>query len=149
MRGGNRTTTWTPETVKPGPGRPPGARDKIPRSVKASIRKIFEEIASTEPELIRAGIIAGLQAEPPKSFPYLQLAAAYVDGRPAENVKMEIGVRRLTISHRYADGTEYARLFEVGPVDQLTEGDELTLEGEVVAAPALPEAMPLRDTETL
>jgi hypothetical protein len=58
--------------------------------VKASIRAVFEEVASDDPELIRRAVRAGLEAPPPKSFPYLQLAAFYVDGRPVEEIKMQI-----------------------------------------------------------
>jgi hypothetical protein len=144
--GGSRSTTWDAETAveigKRG-GRPLGAKDKVPRSVKASIKKIFEEIGSTDRELIREAIMRGIQAEPPKSFPYLQLAAAYVDGRPAENVKVEIGMRRVNIINRFADGETKMHSYAVGPVDELDATDEpFTIDAEPVVA-ALPAADPV------
>jgi hypothetical protein len=63
-------------------GRKKGSRDKVPRSFKASVRAIFEDIASMKPKVIRNAIVEGLKAPPPKSFPYLQLAATYLDGKP-------------------------------------------------------------------
>lgn len=124
--GGRRSTTWTAETAQavPRPGRPLGAKDKLPRSAKASIKKIFEEVGSTDPEMIRAAIMRGLQAEPPKSFPYLQLAAAYVDGRPVETVKVEVGMRQVRFAHRFYDGTEDVKTVVVGPREQLDEAAE-------------------------
>lgn len=68
----------------PGPGRPKGSRDKVPRTFKASVRAIFAEVAAEQPGLLRDAILRGIQADPPKSYPYLQLAAHYLDGKPAE-----------------------------------------------------------------
>lgn len=65
-------------------GRKKGSKDKIPRSVKASMRAIFEDIATNDPQVIRDAMIKGLTAPPPKSFSYLQLMAHYLDGKPAE-----------------------------------------------------------------
>ncbi len=65
-------------------GRKKGSKDKIPRSVKASIATIYEEIASDTPEIIRDAIVRGLKAPPPKSFPYVNLGALYLDGKPTE-----------------------------------------------------------------
>ena len=50
------------------------------------MRAVFEDIATTEPETIRDAILRGLKAHPPKSLPYLQLAALYLDGPPAQAV---------------------------------------------------------------
>jgi hypothetical protein len=77
---------FTPEA--PGPGRPPGALNKVPPTVKASVRAVFQDIVADEPTLIRDAILKGLHAPPPKSFPYLQLAAAYVDGKPADKLQV-------------------------------------------------------------
>ncbi len=96
--------------MKPGPGRPRGSRDKIPRALKASIRQVFEDIASEDPELIRAAVRAGLTAPPPKSFPYLQLAAAYVDGKPADEIKMRIERPPIRIINEAPDGSSDSRL---------------------------------------
>ena len=51
---------------------------------KASIKRIMKDLATTEPELFRDAIIAGLLAPPPRSFPYIALAAAYLDGKPVD-----------------------------------------------------------------
>jgi cystathionine beta-lyase family protein involved in aluminum resistance len=60
----------------------------VPRTVKASVRAVFADIVATEPALIREAILKGLRAAPPKSFAYLQLCAAYVDGKPADNLQV-------------------------------------------------------------
>jgi len=65
-------------------GRKKGSRDKIPRTFKASVKAIYEEIASNDPGIIRRAIVRGLSAPPPKSFPYVQLGAHYLDGKPTE-----------------------------------------------------------------
>lgn len=79
----------------PGPGRPKGSRDKVPRTFKASVRAIFAEVAEEQPALLRDAILRGIQADPPKSYPYLQLAAHYLDGKPAERPQV-VGLSRLT-----------------------------------------------------
>lgn len=61
----------------------------MPADLRASVKRALEDIARAKPELIREALERGLQAPPPKSFPYLQLAAYYLDGRPAETVKVE------------------------------------------------------------
>ncbi len=65
-------------------GRRKGAKDKIPRTFKASMRAIFEEVAATHPHTLRDAVTKGLTAPPPKSYPYLQLLAHYLDGKPTE-----------------------------------------------------------------
>lgn len=79
----------------PGPGRPSGSPDTVPRRVKASIRTVLQDIVTDDPALIRDAIVKGLRAPPPKSFPYLQLAAAYVDGKPADKLQIR-NYERLT-----------------------------------------------------
>jgi hypothetical protein len=54
------------------------------RVIKASVKRIMDEIVSDDPELIRNAIIDGLQAPAPRSFPYIALAAAYLDGKPID-----------------------------------------------------------------
>jgi hypothetical protein len=75
---------WTREH-HPGakPGRRKGSKNKIPRSVKALILGICEQIVTENPELIRRALVAGLTAKPPRSCPYLQLAVYYLDGTAA------------------------------------------------------------------
>jgi hypothetical protein len=79
------------------PGRPSGIQEAVPRSVKASVRAILAEVVADEPTLLREAIRRGLAAPPPKSFPYLQMAAHYLDGKPAEEAQWP-GIACLTDS---------------------------------------------------
>jgi hypothetical protein len=54
----------------------------LSRVQSASVKRILKEIVTTDPDLMRDAIIEGLQAPPPRSFPYIALAAAYLDGKP-------------------------------------------------------------------
>ena len=83
--GGRRSTTWT----KGQGGKPKGAKDTVPRSQKASIVAIMREIVEEKPEAIKAALERGLTAAAPRSFAYLSLAAAYFDGKPADNVNVK------------------------------------------------------------
>ena len=69
-----------------GPGRPKGSRDKVPRSVKASLLQIYTTLETDHPDLFQSAIIDGLRAKPPASFPYLQLWAFYRHGKPKDTV---------------------------------------------------------------
>lgn len=80
----------------PRAGRPKGSRDKIPRSFKTSVRALFEEVANQKPDLLKSTIERGLKAAAPKSFQYLQLAAYYIDGKPAETIKVQPDLSKLT-----------------------------------------------------
>ena len=60
------------------------ARREFTRVKAASVKRILKEIVGIEPDLIRAAIIDGLSAPPPRSFPYIALAAAYLDGKPID-----------------------------------------------------------------
>ena len=73
-----------------GPGRPPGSKDKIPRSLRGSLAAVFRELLDTEPELYVGAIRRGLKSKPPYSAKYLDLALAYIDGRPAERLKLDM-----------------------------------------------------------
>ena len=74
---------------KPGPGRTPGTPDSVPRTVRASIRQIFQELGEQEPEIYKKAIRKGLQAGTRDSFPFVRLAAAYLDGVPAQTLRIE------------------------------------------------------------
>lgn len=69
-------------------GRKKGSRDKIPRGFKQSIRYLYEELAKAQPELFRSALVRGLKAAAPKNFPYLQMGAHYLDGKPTESVRL-------------------------------------------------------------
>lgn len=69
-------------------GRKKGAKDKVPRTFKGSIRALYVELANERPELFRAALERGLKSASPKSFPYLQMGAHYLDGKPVETVQL-------------------------------------------------------------
>ena len=95
MARGQKTGGRDFQVGNPGPGRPKGSRDKVFRTFKASVRTIFLDVAENDPALLREAIILGIQATPPKSFPYLQLAAHYLDRKPVERLQIK-GLGRLT-----------------------------------------------------
>ena len=73
-------------------GRPRGAKNKLPGG---SIRATCQWLANERPELLHDAIMRGLAAGPPKSFPYVQLAAYYLDGKPVERVQVNQTSRML------------------------------------------------------
>jgi len=71
-----------------GPGRPAGGHNLVPSTFKASIAELFRRIASEEPEIIHAAIRRAFTSlKPTDAYPYVQLAAYYLDGKPVETVK--------------------------------------------------------------
>ena len=88
-----------------GPGRPKGSQNKVPGDFKASLRRVFEELHTTNPTLIRRAVEQGLRAKPPGSFQYLQLALAYSLGKPATKLELSGQVELPTIvNHFHGDG---------------------------------------------
>lgn len=70
-------------------GRPKGAKDSIPRSFRASIKGMYEKLATERPELFEDAITRDLQnRHGTAAFHHVQLAAHYLDGRPETNVKI-------------------------------------------------------------
>jgi len=67
-------------------GRTRGKKGIVPPSLKASVKRMFKEVAGKKPKMIRDAIEAGIQAKPPYSFQYLQLLTHYVDGKPSDKV---------------------------------------------------------------
>ena len=65
-------TTW-----KPGQGgKPKGAKDAIPRTFKASVKAVYEDILSEDPDILKNAIVRGLVTRKPKeAFPYVRLLA--------------------------------------------------------------------------
>lgn len=74
---------------KPGPGRPKGRKDHVPRSFKEALKRAFEDVWNDDPEIVKAAIRWGLAAKPPSSFQYLQLMHFYTLGKPAETLKLK------------------------------------------------------------
>jgi hypothetical protein len=62
----------------------PVSNTTLAKIEKASVKRILKDLVGTQPELIKDAIIAGLLAPPPRSFPYVALAAAYLDGKPVD-----------------------------------------------------------------
>src|SRR5262245_2837794 len=63
------------------------------RQVAASVKRIMRDLVEREPHLFEEGLRRGLQADPPRSYPYLALAAAYIDGRPPEQINIDATVQ--------------------------------------------------------
>ncbi len=60
------------------------ARRTLTQVRNASVKRILMDIVGVQPELLYDAIIEGLKAPPPRSFPYIALAAAYLDGKPID-----------------------------------------------------------------
>jgi hypothetical protein len=84
---------WIPHGPRPGalsrgknkvdPNTPVGGTT-LAKIEKASVKRILKDLVGTQPDLIKEAMIAGLLAPPPRSFPYIALAAAYLDGKPVD-----------------------------------------------------------------
>ncbi len=77
----NKRHNMDPNTIIRGPD---GTTTTLAKLQKASIKRIMVDLATTQPELFRDAIIAGLLADPPKSYPYLALALYTIDGKPVD-----------------------------------------------------------------
>jgi hypothetical protein len=66
----------------PRAGRPKGSRNKAP----ASVRALLEHLAAEKPELYEKAIKRGLAAGGARSYPFVALAASYIDRKPVERV---------------------------------------------------------------
>lgn len=73
-----------------GPGRPPGRRNKVPSSVKASVKEVCAEVAGQHRDEIHAAIVKGVNSRPPHSLRYVELVAHYTDGKPADTIKLNV-----------------------------------------------------------
>lgn len=82
-------------------GRKKGAKDKVPRGLKAkivgSIREMYEALLTGEPELFEKRIRRDLQRGGGSvGFQHVQLAAHYLDGKPVETVNVRPDLSQLT-----------------------------------------------------
>lgn len=83
-RGGQRN-----RFPKGNPGRPAGVPDIVPRSVKASMKQLFEEVAQTEQATLRSALMRGIRRGGAKhSDRYIRLVAEYVDGKPVDTLNL-------------------------------------------------------------
>lgn len=80
-----------------GPGRPKGSKNRFPRSLKASVVRVLEAVVSDDPELVAQAILRGLRGKPRESFPFVQLAAHYLDGKPKESIDLNGNLQMPTI----------------------------------------------------
>lgn len=76
--------------AKGNPGKPKGAKDKVPgqRAAKASIVAIMEEIAETEGRTIRQALMGGIKGGARHADRYLKLMSEYLDGKPSDNLNI-------------------------------------------------------------
>jgi hypothetical protein len=127
-RGGLRRTSWKPGVKVPGRGRPKGSRDVVPRSEKASIRDIAADIILNHPDVIRESLMRGFAASPPKSLPYLTLAASLIgegieqklqvtgpDGGPVQLEAVQTEQLRLQVRERLTRLLEASSVIDVTP----------------------------------
>ena len=70
-------------------GRPKGSKDVVPRTRKASIKDVLQEVAIANRGEIRAAILKGINAKPPHSLRYVEVIAHYLDGKPADTVTIK------------------------------------------------------------
>ncbi len=66
----------------PRAGRKKGSKNRTPGSVRA----LLEHLAAEKPELYEKAIKRGLAAGGARSYPFVALAASYIDGKPVERV---------------------------------------------------------------
>lgn len=63
-------------------GRPRGSHDSIPRSVRASVKAVIEEVVTEQQPSIYNAIIDGIESGSRNAHNYLRLCAEYTDGKP-------------------------------------------------------------------
>ena len=83
---------------KGNPGKPKGAGNEIPSSVKASIKTVLEDVAATEGLTIRRAIMDGLRGGPRNADRYVRMIAEYVDGKPGETIDLNARIKDETIA---------------------------------------------------
>ena len=71
-----------------GPGRPKGAKSKVPLTIKAAFQTVYHQLLQTAPELFEEALARGIKSKKPQeAFAYLQIASHYCYGKPVETVK--------------------------------------------------------------
>lgn len=127
--------TWAPKTPgnkfrkghKPVANTTPEAlaRRTLTQVRNASVERILADIVGTQPELLYDAIIEGLKAAPPRSFPYIGLAAAYLDGRPIDAPPPEDNrpdLSELTRDQLLARALEVARRLQAEAPQEVRNG---------------------------
>ena len=106
-------STWTPANC-PTPrgttpehvvGRPKGRKNRYPRGIgklvglpAETIAGVFRYIGKHQPEKYYHAIDRGLAAGGARSFPFVSLAAAYMDGKPIERIVVQADARLLFVA---------------------------------------------------
>lgn len=76
----------------------PGHQPKRPQLYpRGTIKGVIEYIANDCPQVVGRAFRKGLNSPPPRSFPYLQLAAYYLDGKPVERIQVQTDTRMLFV----------------------------------------------------
>jgi len=71
-----------------GPGRPKGAKSKVPLTIKAAFETVYHQLHSEHPELFEDALRRGIESKKPtEAFAYLAIASHYVYGKPVETIK--------------------------------------------------------------
>ena len=65
-------------------GRPRGVKSKVPQALMDALVKAMYR---RDPEMIEKCLRAGLEADPPGSYQYLQLVMHYHVGKPTEKIQ--------------------------------------------------------------
>ena len=71
------------------PGRPKGSKNKVPGSLKATVVVILAELAAEDREQWKQTIRDAIREGGRVAFPYIQLAAYYLDGKPVDRVNIQ------------------------------------------------------------
>lgn len=72
---------------KPGPGRPKGSKDRVPRSAKRMVEDLLERLGA-DPKVIEPALLKGIAAKPPSSFPYIKLLVEKLTGAPEQTINL-------------------------------------------------------------
>lgn len=69
-------------------GRPKGKKDRVPKSVRASVAAILTRVVKEKHKTVESAIVDGISSGPRHADRYLRLAAEYVDGKPVDTVHL-------------------------------------------------------------
>jgi hypothetical protein len=75
--------------LKGNPGRPKGAKSKIPRTITDTIKQIVGDIIKEESLTLRRAFVNGVRSGPHTAHQYLKLIAEYNEGKPKEQLTID------------------------------------------------------------
>jgi len=70
------------------PGRPPGAANIIPTTVRASVKAIIERVVHKHGDAIENAIVKGIKGDPNAAAKFIKIAAEYTDGKPPQTLTL-------------------------------------------------------------